>query len=222
MMDSADTQNEKQVAVEDVLDDSAMDESLERNISLGIGLSPQLSPIKAAKSYEDENIIDYWKTIEKRKAPLQPLLMTSSYDLESPLSFSIKQSVSEDSSKKAQLQKNKQDSFDVAFELISTKGLKKGIDYLIASRLLTSSPRHISAFLRIHQSSIDAGILGEYLGEGGVDGADVDFFNLIRFNFARATSFVGMNVEQAIRHYLTGCGFRLPGEAQKIDVRFFL
>ena len=222
MMDSADTQNEKQVAVEDVLDDSAMDESLERNISLGIGLSPQLSPIKAAKSYEDENIIDYWKTIEKRKAPLQPLLMTSSYDLESPLSFSIKQSVSEDSSKKAQLQKNKQDSLDVAFELISTKGLKKGIDYLIASRLLTSSPRHISAFLRIHQSSIDAGILGEYLGEGGVDGADVDFFNLIRFNFARATSFVGMNVEQAIRHYLTDCGFRLPGEAQKIDVRFFL
>jgi len=125
--------------------------------------------------------------------------------------------MSEDSSKQAQLQQQKQESLDVAFELIATKGLKKGMDYLIACHLLTPSPRHISSFLRIHQSSIDPGMLGEYLGEGGIDGTDKDFWNLIRFNFARATSFVGMNIEQALRHFLTNCGFRLPGEAQKID-----
>jgi len=182
--------------------------------SLGLGLSPQLSP---GPSFGDKNIVDYWKTsIEKRKAPLQPILLASSYEIETPSSFSIKQSMSEDSSKQAQLQ-NKQESFEVAFELIAAKGLKKGIDYLIACSLLSPSPRHISAFLRIHQSSIDQGILGEYLGEGGIDGADVDFWNLVRFNFARATSFVGMNIEQALRHFLTSCGFRLPGEAQKID-----
>ncbi len=160
--------------------------------SSGLGLSPQLSQVP---SFGDENIVDYWKTsIEKRKAPLQPLTLKSSYDVESHSSIGIKSSMSEDSSNEAQ---NKQEMLDVAFELIATKGLKKGLDYLIAVRLLIPSPSHISAFLRIHLSSIDPRFLGEYLGEGGIDGADTDFFNLIRFNFARATSFVGMNIEQA-------------------------
>ena len=160
--------------------------------SSGLGLSPQLSQVP---SFGDENIVDYWKTsIEKRKAPLQPLTLKSSYDFESRSSIAIKSSMSEDSSNEAQ---NKQEMLDVAFELFATKGLKKGLDYLIAVRLLIPSPNHISAFLRIHLSSIDPRFLGEYLGEGGLDGADTDFFNLIRFNFVRATSFVGMNIEQA-------------------------
>jgi hypothetical protein len=160
--------------------------------SAGFGLSPQLSQVP---SYGDENIVDYWKTsIEKRKAPLQPLMLTSTYDIEIRSSIGIKSSMSEDSSNQAH---TKQETLDVAFELIATKGLKKGIDYLIAVRLLIPSPKHISAFLRIHLSSINPILLGDYLGEGGVDGADRDFFNLIRFHFTRATSFVGMNIEQA-------------------------
>ena len=165
--------------------------------STGLGLSPKLSQVV---SFGDENIVDYWKTsIEKRKAPLQPLWVTSSYDNNSQSSNNsqpstvIKSSMSEESSNQVQ---NKQE-LDTAFNLIAAKGLKKGIDYLIAIGLLIPSPRHISAFLRIHLSSIDPCILGEYLGEGGVDGSDIDFFNLIRFNFTRATSFVGMNIEQA-------------------------
>ena len=219
IMDCVATQqelNDRQVA--DAMNDSDMDESLERNISLGIGLSPKLSPIKPAKSFEDDNIVDYWQKIEKRKTTLlQPLLRPPSYDLASPISFGINNSMSEEGQQLTQTSTSKQESYDKAFQIIAGESLKKGIDYLIASRLLTSSERHISAFLRIHQSSIDDGILGEYLGEGGVDGDDIDFFNLIRFNFTRATSFVGMNIEQAIRHYLTNCGFRLPGEAQRID-----
>jgi hypothetical protein len=165
--------------------------------STGLGLSPKLSQVV---SFGDENIVDYWKTsIEKRKAPLQSLWVTSSYDNNSQSSNNsqpstvIKSSMSEESSNQVQ---NKQE-LDTAFNLIAAKGLKKGIDYLIAIGLLIPSPRHISAFLRIHLSSIDPCILGEYLGEGGVDGSDIDFFNLIRFNFTRATSFVGMNIEQA-------------------------
>jgi len=222
IMDCVATQqelNDRQSDVADAMNDSDMDESLERNISLGIGLSPKLSPIKPAKSFEDDNIVDYWQKIEKRKTTLlQPLLRPPSYDLASPISFGINNSMSEEGGRQlSQTSTSKQESYDKAFEIIAGESLKKGIDYLIASRLLTSSERHISAFLRIHQSSIDDGILGEYLGEGGVDGDDIDFFNLIRFNFTRATSFVGMNIEQAIRHYLTNCGFRLPGEAQRID-----
>ena len=158
--------------------------------STTLGLTPQLSPVP---SFGDENIVDYWRTIEKRRAPLQQqlILSTSGQEVETPLSFSIKASASEDSSK------YDTESFDVAFQLIANEGLKKGVDYLIACNLLSSSPRHIAAFLRVHQASIDPCLLGEYLGEGGIDGADKDFWCLLRFNFARATSFVGMNIEQA-------------------------
>ena len=162
-------------------------------------MSPQLSPSRKASGLDDSNIIDYWHTsIERRKAPLQPIfyqLSNHSLESDSSKSIGIKNSRSEDSSKYS-ISQHKKEALDVAFDIISTKGLKKGLDYLIASHLLTSSPRDVSSFLRIHQSSIDADILGEYLGEGGIDGSDKDYWNHIRFNYARAVSFVGMTIEQ--------------------------
>lgn len=76
---------------------------------------------------------------------------------------------------------------------------------LISCGLLTSYPKHISAFLRFHQSAIDPGILGEYLGEGGItDGIFGDFTqDLIRFNYTKLCGrggyppFVGTDIEQA-------------------------
>jgi len=110
-----------------------------------------------------------------------------------------------------------EDILNVAFEIVETKSLKKSLDYLIACNFLTPSARDIASFLRLHQSKIDAVILGDYLGDGGKDVDDAEHFNLIRFNYISAISFVGMNVERGLRHLLTNCGFRLPGEAQKID-----
>lgn len=159
----------------------------------GLRLTPRLSLVP---SFTDENIIDYWKTsIEKRRAPLQSLSMTLCSQIKTPLPLRIPHSESGDFHQ-SQMQR-KEETFQVAFDMIATKGMKKGVDFLIASRLLTPSPRHIATFLRVHMSSIDSGLLGEYLGEGGVDGADTDFFNLVRFNFVRATSFVSMSIEQA-------------------------
>lgn len=194
MLDGASVSQRKGWTAESGLVDSNDDNlSSENNTSDGLGLSPRLIPVLTFGS--EDNIIDYWKTsIEKRKAPLLSLTLTSSSETETQTSYRIMNSMSQDTSKESW---HEQETFDVAFELIASKGLKKGIDFLIASRLLTSSPRQISTFLRIHLSSIDSGLLGDYLGEGGVDGADTDFFNLVRFNFARATSFVGMNIEQA-------------------------
>ena len=110
-----------------------------------------------------------------------------------------------------------EEKLQVALELMATKGVKKAIDYLLACNFIAPSARDVASFLRLHQSQIDPEALGEYLGEGGRDGADVEYWNLIRFNYVRAISFVGMNVEQGLRHFLTNCGFRLPGEAQRID-----
>ena len=163
------------------------------------GLSPLLSPASDMKMIDDNNIIDYWHTsIEKRKAPLQPIfyeMPSRSQESNSSQSLSIKGSRSEDSSKFS-ISQHKKEALEVAFDLISTKGLKKGLDYLIASHILTPSPREVSTFLRVHQSSINPEILGEYLGEGGIDGSDKEYWNHIRFNYARAVSFVGMNIEQ--------------------------
>ena len=97
------------------------------------------------------------------------------------------------------------------------QGVKKAIEYLLACNFIAPSARDVASFLRLHQAQIDPEALGEYLGEGGRDGADAEYWNLIRFNYVRAISFVGMNVEQGLRHFLTSCGFRLPGEAQRID-----
>ena len=89
-----------------------------------------------------------------------------------------------------------EDILNVAFEIVETKSLKKSLDYLIACNFLTPSARDIASFLRLHQSKIDAVILGDYLGDGGKDVDDAEHFNLIRFNYISAISFVGMNVER--------------------------
>jgi Sec7-like guanine-nucleotide exchange factor len=48
-------------------------------------------------------------------------------------------------------------------------------------------------------------------------GGEGQYYDSIRFSFCSPISFVGLTVEQALRHFLTNAHFRLPGEAQKID-----
>jgi len=106
---------------------------------------------------------------------------------------------------------------DTAFEIARKKSVKKAVEYLIACNALSSSPRDIAAFLRLNKSDLDKAALGLYLGEDGLDGQETDYWNMIRFTYVRAISFDGMKVEEALRHFLSHCGFQLPGEAQKID-----
>jgi hypothetical protein len=87
-------------------------------------------------------------------------------------------------------------NLSVAFNISREKGLIKAIDYLIACNVLTVSPRDISSFLRIHCEDLNPSDLGSYLGEGGSDPSETEFWNLIRFNYIRAISFVGMTVEE--------------------------
>jgi len=89
-----------------------------------------------------------------------------------------------------------EDTLNTAFEILRTKSLKKALEYLIACNILTPSPRDIASFLRLYQTRIETSVLGDYLGEGGKDGDEVEHYNLIRFHYTSAISFVGMNVEQ--------------------------
>jgi len=103
-----------------------------------------------------------------------------------------------------------------ALQLYKSKGLKKAIQYLVACDFMSDTPRDIASFLRIYRDLLDPVAIGDYLGEGGI-GSDTAYYNLIRLCYVRAISFHNMSLEQALRHFLTNCGFRLPGEAQKLD-----
>ncbi|ESW06891.1 hypothetical protein PHAVU_010G085000 [Phaseolus vulgaris] len=85
---------------------------------------------------------------------------------------------------------------------------KKGIEFLINANKVGDSPEDIAAFLK-EASGLNKTLIGDYLGEREelplkVMHAYVDSFN-----------FQGMEFDEAIRVFLQG--FRLPGEAQKID-----
>ena len=67
---------------------------------------------------------------------------------------------------------------------------------MIACNTLTPSPRDIANFLRIHKDRLDPIDLGLYLSETGVSGAEVDYWNSIRYLFVRPISFIGMSVEE--------------------------
>jgi hypothetical protein len=112
---------------------------------------------------------------------------------------------------------SREDSLNTALDIAERKSLKKAVEYLIACNSLTPAPRDVATFLRIHKEQLDPADLGNYITEYGNGGAETEYWDSIRHNYVRAISFGGMNVEEGLRHFLTNCGFRLPGEAQKID-----
>ena len=95
--------------------------------------------------------------------------------------------------------------------------LLKAVRYLIDKNFMGDTPQEIASFLRVYKNSLDPSAIGDFLGEGGKTPAEAEYWSQIRFRYTRAVSFVEMDVEPALRLYLTGCGFRLPGEAQKVD-----
>ena len=111
-----------------------------------------------------------------------------------------------------------EDHLRQAIKIFSETGsLKKSIKYLVNKNFMADSPQEIASFLIVYKNSFDPSAIGEYLGEGGVTPHEEVYWAQIRFRYTRAISFVELEVEPALRLYLTGCGFRLPGEAQKID-----
>ncbi|KAJ8900141.1 hypothetical protein K2173_024781 [Erythroxylum novogranatense] len=85
---------------------------------------------------------------------------------------------------------------------------KRGIEFLINANKVGNSPDEIATFLK-NASGLNKTLIGDYLGEREelplkVMHAYVDSFE-----------FQGMEFDEAIRVFLQG--FRLPGEAQKID-----
>lgn len=102
-------------------------------------------------------------------------------------------------------------SFKRAFEqgvASFNKKPKRGIDFLQQQNLVGKSPTDVARFL-LRTRGLDKTLVGDYLGER-------DDFNIkVMHAFVDALDFSGLEFDAAIRKFLFG--FRLPGEAQKID-----
>ncbi|KAK3036128.1 hypothetical protein RJ639_031709, partial [Escallonia herrerae] len=85
---------------------------------------------------------------------------------------------------------------------------KKGIEFLINANKVGSSPEEIASFLK-NASGLNKTLVGDYLGERE------ELSLKVMHAYVDSFEFQGMEFDEAIRAFLQG--FRLPGEAQKID-----
>ena len=85
---------------------------------------------------------------------------------------------------------------------------KKGLQYLVEHGLLENSPESVAAFFHANPA-LDKTVVGDFMGE------DVEFNKKVLHAFAQQMDFRSLSFDEAIRTYVSG--FRLPGEAQKID-----
>lgn len=92
-------------------------------------------------------------------------------------------------------------------KLFNTKP-KRGIDFLVKNGRIKEEPESIAKFLH-KTESLDAAMIGEYIGDGGA------FHISVMHAYTDMYDFTGMTFDGALRLHLSG--FRLPGEAQKID-----
>jgi brefeldin A-inhibited guanine nucleotide-exchange protein len=90
---------------------------------------------------------------------------------------------------------------------------KKGLAYLASHGHLEHTPQGVANFFRQYADKLDKTAIGDYLGrevhyEGG-------FCVRVLHEYVDMMDFTDMHFDEAIRLFLSG--FRLPGEAQKID-----
>lgn len=84
----------------------------------------------------------------------------------------------------------------------------KGIEFLLSNKKIDSSPEEVALFLK-NTAGLDETKIGDYLGERE------EFPLKVMHAYVDSFNFKGMDFGKAIRFFLQG--FRLPGEAQKID-----
>lgn len=84
----------------------------------------------------------------------------------------------------------------------------KGIHCLLSNKLVENNAASVAQFLK-STTTLDKGMIGEYLGQ------HEEFPLAVMHAYVDSMKFSGLKFDNAIREFLKG--FRLPGEAQKID-----
>ncbi|XP_051130955.1 brefeldin A-inhibited guanine nucleotide-exchange protein 1-like [Andrographis paniculata] len=163
--------------------------------SMGLWMDKQLKVVDSnpQKSSDNENMKDNINIMDETKL--------SDYDLHTEANSEL--------SDAATLEKRRAYKLEIQRGIaLFNKNPSKGIDFLISNKKVGSSPEKVASFLK-STPGLSESMIGDYFGEREefpmkVMHAYVDSFNFDRMGFG-----------EAIRFFLRG--FRLPGEAQKID-----
>lgn len=103
--------------------------------------------------------------------------------------------------------KQRKEVMETGIDLFNRKP-KKGVQFLQEHNLIGPSDQDVAGWL-LSDERLEKTIIGDYLGEND------DHCKSVMCAYIDAMNFAGMEIVAALRHFLEG--FRLPGEAQKID-----
>ncbi|CAH1119686.1 unnamed protein product [Phaedon cochleariae] len=112
-----------------------------------------------------------------------------------------------DSPEQLEVLKQQKEVWETGIDTFNRKP-RKGISYLQEQGLLGQSHEEVAKFLQTDER-LDKTYIGEFLGDND------EFCKLVMYAYVDQMDFTKMDFVSALRHFLDG--FRLPGEAQKID-----
>ncbi|XP_061715439.1 brefeldin A-inhibited guanine nucleotide-exchange protein 1 [Cydia pomonella] len=112
-----------------------------------------------------------------------------------------------DSPEQFEVLKQQKEVWETGIDLFNRKP-KKGVAFLQEQNLLGTSTKEIAEWL-LTDERLDKTFIGEFLGEND------DHSKEVMYAYVDSINFSNMDIVAALRHFLEG--FRLPGEAQKID-----
>lgn len=112
-----------------------------------------------------------------------------------------------DSPEQFEVLKQQKEVWETGIDMFNRKP-KKGISFLQEQGLLGTTCAEIAHWLH-NDERLDKTFIGDYLGEND------DFSKEVMYAYIDEMKFADMDIVAALRYFLEG--FRLPGEAQKID-----
>ena len=102
--------------------------------------------------------------------------------------------------------------------LAKTKSLKAALKYFKAmSPIASTSPREIAKFLFDHRNMLNQEEIGDILANLEDSLMTKDDYIQLRLSYVQFLDFTNLTFAKGLRSFLQDSGFRLPGEAQKID-----
>lgn len=113
-----------------------------------------------------------------------------------------------DSPEQFESQKQQKEIWEQGIEIFNTIGTSKGLHFLQERGLLGKTAEEIAAFFH-RDDRLDKTAIGDYMGE------NTKFNKEVMYCYVDQVEFAGKDFVSALRLFLEG--FRLPGEAQKID-----
>eukprot|EP01083_Nonionella_stella_P019471 54089_1 len=106
---------------------------------------------------------------------------------------------------------------EIACDVSNDKAVKHAINFLLNENILTENAVAISAWLHQNRYDIPASNLGDFLG-GSRPKEERPLEEAIRYEYIKQCDLnFFAPIEIVMQYFLTSSGFRLPGEAQKIE-----